>query len=116
MAAVARLAKVAPGSLVPRAPASRRVDAKSSGARVVRAGRARAVVRAQSVSEPPAAEKASAAEKAPGGSFDWHKAWYPMSPVDFLDPDVPNPMKLLGRSIVAWKAEDGRWGARIRTA
>lgn len=109
MAAVARLAKVAPGSLVPRAPASRRVDAKSSGARVVRAGRARAVVRAQSVSEPPAAEKASAAEKAPGGSFDWHKAWYPMSPVDFLDPDVPNPMKLLGRSIVAWKAEDGRW-------
>ena len=71
------------------------------------ARRARGVaVRAMSVSEPrlsAAAEAASATDQ-----FDWHKAWYPVSLVDFLDPAVPNPLKL-GRSMVAWRGADGAW-------
>jgi len=68
------------------------------------------VVRARSVSEPPAAPAESdLAASAPADGFDWHKAWYPMSPVDFLDPDAPNAMKLLGAPLVAWRAENGAW-------
>ena len=71
--------------------------------------RARRVsVRAMSVSAPPAASPA--AEPASStDQFDWHKAWYPVSPVDFLDPAVPNKLKLLGRSMVAWRGADGAW-------
>ena len=59
--------------------------------------RARRVsVRAMSVSEPPAASPAAESASSTD-QFDWHKAWYPVSPVDFLDPAVPNKLKLLGR-------------------
>lgn len=66
------------------------------------------VVRA-SISAPPDAQRDTVAAPSSGDQFDWFKAWYPMSPLPFLDPDVPNPMKVLGKSIVAWKAEDGAW-------
>jgi nitrite reductase/ring-hydroxylating ferredoxin subunit len=70
--------------------------------------RARAVSLRASVSEPAAAD--TAAVVTPGGDqFDWHKAWYPMSPIDFLDPLVPNKLNLLGRAMVAWRAGDGSW-------
>jgi len=61
-----------------------------------------------SVSEPAAADVATKASPK-GDQFDWHRAWYPMSPIDFLDPAVPNKLKLLGRSMVAWRAADGEW-------
>ena len=35
-----------------------------------------------------------------------------MSPIDFLDETAPNPMKVLGKSIVAWKGEGARVGGR----
>ena len=66
------------------------------------------VTSAMSVSDPAAVDSATKAKNG-GEQFDWHKAWYPMSPVDFLDPKVPNKMKLLGRSMVAWRAGDGEW-------
>lgn len=66
------------------------------------------VVRA-SISAPPDAQRDTVAAPSSGDQFDWFKAWYPMSPLQFLDPDVPNPMKVLGKSIVAWKAEGGAW-------
>ena len=70
--------------------------------------RARALSLRASVSEPAAAD--TAAVVTPGGDqFDWHKAWYPMSPIDFLDPLVPNKLNLLGRAMVAWRAGDGSW-------
>ena len=61
-----------------------------------------------SVSEPPAASPAAESASSTD-QFDWHKAWYPVSPVDFLDPAVPNKLKLLGRSMVAWRGADGAW-------
>ena len=68
-------------------------------------------VRAQSISEPPSktTERAPADAPAAGDRFDWARAWYPMSPIDFLDETAPNPMKVLGKSIVAWKGEGGAW-------
>ena len=36
-----------------------------------------------------------------------------MSPIDFLDETAPNPMKVLGKSIVAWKGEGGAWAHRV---
>ena len=30
--------------------------------------------------------------------FDWNRAWYPISPLDYLDADAPNPVKLLGKT------------------
>lgn len=34
--------------------------------------------------------------------FDWNRAWYPISPLDYLDADAPNPVKLLGKRMVVW--------------
>jgi phenylpropionate dioxygenase-like ring-hydroxylating dioxygenase large terminal subunit len=67
---------------------------------------------ASSTSAPPAVQEgtAEAPSKVPvADQFEWAKAWYPMSPMQFLEPDEPNPMKVLGRSVVAWKAEGGVW-------
>ena len=89
--------------------ALRTANRPCASARVNAARRARGVsVRAMSVSEPPAASAAAEAASAMD-QFDWHKAWYPVSPVDFLDPAVPNKLKLLGRSMVAWRGADGAW-------
>ena len=113
---MAALAAASPLALAARgAPLSSRRARPSAAAqrcataRVDAARRARGVaVRAMSVSEPPAASAAAEAASATD-QFDWHKAWYPVSPVDFLDPAVPNPLKLLGRSMVAWRGADGAW-------
>ena len=71
----------------------------------------RLTVRAQSISEPPSKTTQDTPADAPsnGEQFDWAKAWYPMSPIDFLDEAAPNQMKVLGKSIVAWKGEGGAW-------
>ena len=71
----------------------------------------RLTVRARSISEPPSKTTQDTPADAPsnGEQFDWAKAWYPMSPIDFLDEAAPNPMKVLGKSIVAWKGEGGAW-------
>lgn len=75
-----------------------------------RASRAVTMIPRMSISEPPAAPAEPAASPSEGDDqFDWARAWYPMTPLQFLDPDVPNPMKVLGKSVVAWRAEGGAW-------
>lgn len=38
--------------------------------------------------------------------FQWTKQWYPVAVVEYLDPEKPHALKLLGRDIVVWN--DGR--------
>ena len=41
--------------------------------------------------------------------FEWYHNWYPMTPVDYLDPAKPHPVTLLGKNLVLWKDESGQW-------
>lgn len=41
--------------------------------------------------------------------FEWYRNWYPMTPVDYLDPGKPHPITLLGKNLVLWKDESGQW-------
>lgn len=41
------------------------------------------------------------------GTFDWFKAWYPVVPVEILDPEKPHKFQLLGQDIVIWN--DGKY-------
>jgi len=34
--------------------------------------------------------------------FNWFKAWYPLVPVEILDPETPHRFELLGQAIVVW--------------
>jgi phenylpropionate dioxygenase-like ring-hydroxylating dioxygenase large terminal subunit len=34
--------------------------------------------------------------------FNWFKAWYPIVPVEILDPEKPHSFELLGQAIVVW--------------
>ena len=34
--------------------------------------------------------------------FDWHRQWYPIVPVEFLDPEKPQSFKLLNIDLVVW--------------
>jgi phenylpropionate dioxygenase-like ring-hydroxylating dioxygenase large terminal subunit len=34
--------------------------------------------------------------------FNWFKAWYPIVPVNILDPEKPHSFELLGQAIVVW--------------
>ncbi len=42
-------------------------------------------------------------------TFQWTKNWYPISPIDYLDPNSPNSMKLLGKKLVIWKNNQDDW-------
>jgi len=66
---------VAPAALRPR-----------TNARATRHARVAAGSVSATATAPP--DTAPAASPSPGttGQFDWAKAWYPMSPLDFLDP------------------------------
>jgi len=46
-------------------------------------------------------------------NFNWTQAWYPLSPIGYLDEKKPNPLTILGRRIVVWKSEgeDSTWHA-----
>ncbi|KAL7565285.1 hypothetical protein ACA910_014576 [Epithemia clementina (nom. ined.)] len=47
--------------------------------------------------------------------FNWFKAWYPLVPVEILDPDVPHRYNLLGMDLVVWKdatIEGGKFGSK----
>jgi phenylpropionate dioxygenase-like ring-hydroxylating dioxygenase large terminal subunit len=41
-------------------------------------------------------------------SFDWFQQWYPLVPVEILNPEVPHKFQLLGQDIVVWN--DGTFG------
>ena len=34
--------------------------------------------------------------------FNWFKSWYPMIPVEYLDPEIPHHFELLGMDLVVW--------------
>ena len=36
--------------------------------------------------------------------FDFFQQWYPVSPIEDLDPHKPTPIKLLGQQFVIWKS------------
>ena len=42
--------------------------------------------------------------------FNWFKAWYPLTPVEILDPEIPHRYQLLGMDLVVWRdgAIEGR--------
>ncbi|KAG2428911.1 hypothetical protein HXX76_011156, partial [Chlamydomonas incerta] len=68
--------------------------------------RAPFVVAAASVEE--AAEQPQAA---PGEKFDWFRQWYPVAPLDTMDPSRPHPFTLLGQELVLWRDGGGTWRA-----
>ena len=35
-------------------------------------------------------------------TFNWFKAWYPVVPVEILDPEIPHKFQLLGMDLVVW--------------
>jgi hypothetical protein len=35
-------------------------------------------------------------------TFDWKTAWYPVIPIQDLNPDTPNKITLLGMDLVVW--------------
>jgi len=39
----------------------------------------------------------------PDSAFNFFQHWYPISPIEDLDPDCPTPIVLLGRRLVVWK-------------
>ena len=44
-------------------------------------------------------------------TFQWSKNWYPVSPLDYLNPSSPNAMELLGKKLVIWQNNQGNWVA-----
>ncbi|MGF1485866.1 MAG: Rieske 2Fe-2S domain-containing protein, partial [Prochloraceae cyanobacterium] len=42
-------------------------------------------------------------------TFKWTKNWYPVSPIDYLKPNEPNPMTILGKKLVIWKNKQNNW-------
>ena len=42
-------------------------------------------------------------------TFQWTKQWYPVAVVEFLDPERPHSMQLLGKDIVLWRDKQGKW-------
>jgi len=47
-------------------------------------------------------ETSSVIEDDSNGDFNWFKAWHPLVPVEFLDPEKPHAFKLLGIDVVVW--------------
>ncbi|KAG2436165.1 hypothetical protein HYH02_011669 [Chlamydomonas schloesseri] len=61
-----------------------------------------------------AAPQEAAAEQpqaAAGDKFDWFRQWYPVAPLDTLDPTRPHPFTLLGQELVLWRDGGGTWRA-----
>ncbi|GBF96942.1 hypothetical protein Rsub_09022 [Raphidocelis subcapitata] len=51
-------------------------------------------------------------EPQPGTStepINWYQQWYPVAITGDLDPSRPTPLKLLGKSLVLWRAGSGAW-------
>lgn len=42
-------------------------------------------------------------------TFTWTRTWYPVIPIDHLDPCRPYPVTLLGKDLVVWKDGAGEW-------
>jgi nitrite reductase/ring-hydroxylating ferredoxin subunit len=52
-------------------------------------------------------------------TFNWFKSWYPLVPVEIMDPEVPHKFQLLGMDIVVWNdapIEGGLFGSKKKRA
>jgi nitrite reductase/ring-hydroxylating ferredoxin subunit len=52
-------------------------------------------------------------------TFNWFKSWYPVVPVEIMDPEVPHKFQLLGMDIVVWNdapIEGGLFGSKKKRA
>ncbi len=43
------------------------------------------------------------------GQFQWTKQWYPVAVVEFLDPDRPHAIQVIGIDMVLWRDGSGAW-------
>ena len=43
--------------------------------------------------------------------LQWHRAWYPVAPVSYLETKLPNKVTILGIAFVVWKDPEGEWRA-----
>ncbi|NEP07608.1 MAG: Rieske 2Fe-2S domain-containing protein, partial [Okeania sp. SIO4D6] len=41
--------------------------------------------------------------------FSWTKQWYPVTPINYLDPSHPTPITLLGKRLVIWQDKQEKW-------
>lgn len=41
--------------------------------------------------------------------FSWTKQWYPVTPINYLDPSHPTPITLLGKRLVIWQNKQEKW-------
>ncbi|NER47226.1 MAG: Rieske 2Fe-2S domain-containing protein [Symploca sp. SIO1A3] len=42
-------------------------------------------------------------------NFSWTKQWYPVTPVSYLDTSEPTSITLLGKRLVLWREQEGKW-------
>ena len=42
-------------------------------------------------------------------TFQWTKQWYPVAVAEFLDSSRPHPIQLLGKDLVLWQDNSGKW-------
>jgi len=71
----------------------------------------RAARNATAVSDREAVPVAEESPAAKSDAFVWTRTWYPISPVSYLDESKPNPLKILGKSIVVWMDSERKWHA-----
>ncbi|CAM9184538.1 unnamed protein product [Scytosiphon promiscuus] len=60
-------------------------------------------------SAPTSAVSSSRASRGQDDKFDWHKQWYPVLSERDSDPDRAHAVQLLGKDLVVWKNNEGRW-------
>ena len=42
-------------------------------------------------------------------TFQWAKQWYPVAVAEFLDASRPHSIQLLGKDLVLWQDNSGKW-------
>ncbi|EDX87484.1 Pheophorbide a oxygenase family [Synechococcus sp. PCC 7335] len=61
------------------------------------------------VESPSYDESALVRDSSPEESFQWTQQWYPLAVADYLDPQRPHAMQLLGKDVVLWRDGTGTW-------
>ena len=49
------------------------------------------------------------APDSPAGTFQWTRCWYPLTSLDYLEPDKPNAITILGYNLVVWRDPGSDW-------
>ncbi|EFJ50047.1 hypothetical protein VOLCADRAFT_89014 [Volvox carteri f. nagariensis] len=86
------------------------LEGRSPGAVAAAAAVATMTSTSSSLTAPEAAKPTPApGVNQPKPDFVWTRHWWPLIPVDYLKPDRPNPVTLLGITMVVWRDAGGRW-------